>query len=355
MGAVRAAPRFSEGRQEGLACGWLGGAWVHLQLLEAGCRRPDDEALRGLARRLRALLRRPPREETSHLLGCGAPAVIAAQLQRRRPAHRGLLAAAIARWAPRIEDRAEADVMLGAAGGLLACAEIERAAPRAVPRRLVARLHRDVLARVRGELRARGPTYLGLAHGLAGYLLALETAEHSFALELPARLRTACLGRLEATRLDAGRGAALWPARSGTAALSIQAWCHGAPGIGLALLHCGQLRPRGGYEALAAAALRATARFGSPAPTFCCGAVGRAQILLEAYRVTGAPGYRRSALRIAEALGRRAPPAERSFHRGRLGLDYLAQRLAHGALPLPGLGGFSAASADPLQRGGRRA
>ncbi len=335
-------PIFPEGTQEGIACGWLGGAWVHLTLRDAGLGRADGEALRKLVGRLRGLLRRAPREDTSHLMGCGASVVIAAKLQRRRPELHDLLDAAVARWEPMIRDRAELDVMLGAAGGLLACGEIERDAPRAVPRSFIARMHRDVLARVRAELRSREPTYLGMAHGLAGYLLALETAEHAFDLEFPAQLRKACLRRLYATRLDAGRRAVVWPAKSNTSEISLQAWCHGAPGIGLALLHCGKLRPRGGYWELAEAALRATAHFGSPVPTFCCGAVGRAQILLEAYRVTGDPAHRRHAIRIADALRRRAPPAERTFHRGRLGFDYLMQRVAHGdRLPLPGLGSFS--------------
>jgi lantibiotic modifying enzyme len=334
-------PQFPEGTPEGIACGWLGGAWVHLALRDAGLGR-DREELPTLVRRLRDLLRRAAREDTSHLTGCGAPVVIAAKLQRRRPELRSLLDAAIARWEPMIRDRAELDVMLGAAGGLLACGEIERDAPGAVARPIVARMHRDVLARVRAELRSREPAYLGLAHGLAGYLLALEMTEHVFDLEFPAPLRRACLRRLYATRLDAGRHAVIWPSKSGTSAIGIQAWCNGAPGIGLALLYCGKMRSRGGYGELAEAALRATARFGSSVPIFCCGAVGRAQILLEAYRVTGDPAHRRRALRIVEVVRQQAPPAERTFHRGRLGLDYLVQRIAHvERLPLPGLGIFS--------------
>lgn len=335
-------PLFSEGAPEGIACGWLGGAWVYLTLRDAELGRTDGEDLRKLVGRLRGLLRRAPREDTSHLMGCGASVVIAAKLQRRRPELRGLLGAAVARWEPMIRDGAELDVMLGAAGGLLACAEIERDAPRTVARSLIARMHRDVLAKVDAELRSRAPTYLGMAHGLSGYLLALEMAEHVFDLEFPARLRKACLRRLHATRLDAGRRAVVWPAKSNTSEIGIQAWCHGAPGIGLALLCCGNMRPRGGYWELAEAALRATAMFGSPVPTFCCGAVGRAHILLEAYRVTGEPSHRRRAIRIVEAVRRQAPPVERTFHRGRLGFDYLVQRIAYvERLPLPGLGIFS--------------
>ncbi|HZN94974.1 MAG TPA: lanthionine synthetase LanC family protein [Myxococcales bacterium] len=341
-------PRLSRWRRDGahpsLAHGWLGAAWVAEKLAAAGRIAPGPRWTQALRRRLcreDVPLRRPDR--TSHLVGSGGVPLLLAYVARRSPRAAPELKRAVARWRALCERSPKHDVMAGASGALLAAAEIERIAPGAIPAAFAGALRERSAAGLAAAV-AGGRAYLGMAHGVAGYLLALETAGVAFGHPLPSRLRRRALDRLEAERLDGPDRSAAWPAVATERDLRIQGWCHGAAGIALALTCCHALTSHRRYGRLAAPALNGASAYSTGHASFCCGDVGRAQVLIEAYRLTGRRAWLRRARAIAGGIRFRARGRfSLGFHRGRLGFDYLGHRLAAPArLPLPGLGVFSA-------------
>lgn len=329
----------------GLAHGWCGWAWVWLHLLKRGLIREEGAVFRAIRRRMEEELRTPPPTDyTSPMLGSGAAPVVAALASSLLPGFRSFLRPAIDRWIAHCATSSRRDLMLGSAGDLLACSEIEGYAPAVLPRTFIRRTHQRCIETLSQEL-SEATAYLGLSHGLAGFLLALHVGEATLRLPFPDRLRAACLTRLAEERLEGPGRAAAWPMFSGTPGIVMQSWCHGAPGIGLALIHAFRLSGRGSYRDLAEVALRGAHRFRTVADSFCCGTLGRAQILLEAYRITDQDDWRRKAMKVAaEADLTRTPRSvrKRGFHQGRLGGLYLQWRLLHPKeLPLPCLGALS--------------
>ncbi|MBV9282535.1 MAG: hypothetical protein JOZ41_20855, partial [Chloroflexi bacterium] len=88
------------------------------------------------------------------------------------------------------------------------------------------------------------------------------------------------------------------------------AWCHGAPGIGLARLALLQLLDDPAIHQEVQTALRTTLRqgFGSLTPrregnhSLCHGDLGNVELLLEAGRVLGEPRWQQEANRVAAAV-----------------------------------------------------
>ena len=78
----------------------------------------------------------------------------------------------------------------------------------------------------------------------------------------------------------------VWPESSGEETIFYHSWCHGAPGIAWALLYSYKLTGFDAYREIAEEALEVAFRFQNEATSFCCGATGRAQILIEAFRAT---------------------------------------------------------------------
>jgi hypothetical protein len=319
-------------RIAGLAHGWEGAAWVALQR----ARVPRD-----LARELEGALREPP-GEPGQLVGAGGLAHVAAIAAEIEPSFAPIARAAIARWAASTCEPARDDVMRGHPGALLAAAELIDLAPRArVPRRFVARCHRRTIAAIRRALDGDAPHYLGFAHGLAGLLLAAECGAARFGLPRDATLMSRALARLAGARVIAPGLGVIWPAMTGqTLDRVYHAWCHGTPGVALALSGCERLSGAREYGALAADASASIARAGNPGKTFCCGQSGRAQILVELYRCTRDRRWLAAARRLAATPGRAHLSREhrRGFARGALGIAYLDARLAAPALPLPATG-----------------
>lgn len=328
----------------GIARGWWGWAWVWLNLVRAGLAPDDERARRTIARRLAGEPARPAAGIGS-MVGGGAGPVVAALLASIDPAAGPLVADQIAAWSAACAGEHAPDLLHGAAGALLAAAEIEALAPGAVPRPLVARLHREVTRSLEVHLGPRGrlTIYLGLAHGIAGFLLALEVARAALDLPLPRRLRARAIDTLMAERVRGPGNIAGWPVAPAEVPILANAWCSGTAGVALAAV-CGQrLSGDPTYAPLVECALPSTwvlrgGRFGN----FCCGSAGQAQILLEAHRLLGERRWLDRARRTA-ALAARPRAGNRSFTWGVLGARHLELRLRHpGRLPLPGLGALSA-------------
>jgi lanthionine synthetase-like protein len=325
--------------------GWLGWAWVWLRLVRAGLMPPSRSRSRflyeTLSGRLDDELAGRPREEVSVIRGVGAYAVVMA-LDDELAA---LMPRAFEVWSRSFGASAKTDAYAGAAGVLLAAAEIEACRRGAFPRALLELAHERTLAGLSAALRQETPRpTLGFAHGYAGYLLALELSRSVFRLTTPRNVLHQTLDILEESRLEAPNGAAFWPYAAGEDDIQLNAWCNGSPGIALALLGCRrfgtpQLRPR--YDALAIRALGATKFPMRSSTSFCCGTIGRVQVLIEAWRQLGDRQWLRAASSIARTIDAEDHARSRNFRDGNLGTIYMQWRLAYPAvLPFPAFGGI---------------
>lgn len=331
----------------GIAHGWHGPAWVWLALVRAGLAPERRRTLVAVRERLRESSRSG---NTSLFIGEAARPVVAALASQVDPGSREIAERAIAEWvATAPAERSPRDVMTGSAGALLAAGEIAVHLPGQLPPTFVAALHercRRDLASALDAARTRR-VYLGLAHGLAGSLLALEVGHRAFGQPAPAALRRRTLATLQrsAIRLRGHEGL-FWPACSLGERLDGHGWCHGAPGIGLALAACFALSRRHVYRSLSRRALAATASLHIDHPSTCCGTVGRVQVLVEAARLLGEGRWLEDAHRLARRLGPvRAADRRlaRGLWKGRGGFLFAAWRLASPEhVPFPGLGVLSA-------------
>ena len=340
---------WSRGRVPGIMEGWPGWAWAWLQLVRAGLvpfSRTRSRAIhRELSRRLDGI--DVSRGDVSLVKGIGAYAVVIAAAATVDEEFFTLLPRMFDAWIRSCELSQKIDVYSGVAGALLAAAEIEAYLPKSVPRPLVELAHRRLVAAAQEAVLPRAHrSYLGFAHGYAGDLFALEMARSVFKLATPRDLLSQMLGILERSRCEAPDGAAFWSAALGEERIQLTAWCNGSAGIALALLGCqrfGIPGMRSRYRNLALRALRATEYRIRSGPTFCCGTIGRAQVLIEAYRQLGDPAWARSALTIARTIPVDGDEGRRHFRNGTLGTIYLRWRLAHPtALPFPAFANIGA-------------
>jgi hypothetical protein len=251
----------------------------------------------------------------------------------------------------------EFDVHLGAAGALLAFAEMEAVLPGSSPaglgRRLSAALSAE-LGRARDVRAAVWAT--GMAHGLAGAMMALEAARGLGHVRLTKVTRQRHLDSLLGAARSFGRGGLLWPNFTGpTFELGLQSWCAGTPGIALSLLAIHRLSGEEVYLELARGALRGAMLMeprANLAGGVCCGLAGFGHLYVEAFRITGERKWlseaRRVQARCREHPG--APIRSRSLFKGRLGVAYLHDRCADSSRnPFPGLGALSVANANALE------
>lgn len=330
----------------GLAGGWEGVAWAHLQL------GVSSTVLRGIQKRLEGpFVQTGKRAYCSGMIGLSARPVLAALVARRDSTFAPRAKEVVRAWA-RYLDRPdlERDLMWGTAGALLSATELEPLLPGSIGRPVVRKLHAETERAARSELRRarKGErVYLGLSHGLAGYLLALETSSAVFGTKLEPALREGILSVLFAERYEAPGEAAMWPSTVSGDPIGIHGWCHGAPGIGLACLAGYALTKRSDYRKLAKMALAAAASFRSSHYSFCCGSFGKAQVLVEGHRVLGDARYLVAAKRVFQegcSTMRREKRPFHSFHQGTSGRLYLERRLQDTRLPLLGLGPLSVAA-----------
>ncbi len=319
----------------GLAHGWEGAAWITLQRARAGLAPFDDTFARDLAARLRARIRGAG--SPAAFIGLGGAALVAGLAREIDRSSAPVAKEVIARWAASTCAPARDDLFLGHPGALIALAELAPSArpPRAFAARCLARTHAAIRRMLAAEVH-----YLGLAHGLAGLLLA---AEHAPRLGLPRDRDLLARGfdRLAGARLIApGLGTVWTPTTDGDLSRLSGSWCHGSAGIALALHTCHRLSGARAYRDLFDEAIAPVRRLRSSGQTFCCGRSGRAQVLVELYRQTGERRWLAAARRVVAEptppmLSREDPTG---FHQGTLGLDYVTERLRHPRrLPLPGM------------------
>lgn len=333
-------------RFPGLAHGWQGAAWIVFQHARAGHSIPTRTGAR-IARRLESEMAKPvPNGYCSLLIGCAAEAVLAAYAVRSALAEDRLLEHACQRLADVSRHSGQWDVNLGAAGALLACSEMEAVLPGAAPGALVKRLGISVLA-VMKEIFRPGTAgwYSGMAHGLAGAMLAIETGVRRGAVRLSQASRQRFVDALAGAALGTGNGGLLWPEVAGETDLGLQSWCHGTPGVTLALLALHQVTEEAAYRQLALRGLSGMALLadaGGSNQTLCCGRAGLGHVFVEGFRLTGETRWLEAARRLALACTPLFRPQRLDLFKGTLGLTYLHQRVARPfAYPMPGLGALS--------------
>jgi hypothetical protein len=183
----------------------------------------------------------------------------------------------------------------------------------------------------------------GMAHGLAGAMLALECGVARGFFGVPRGARQRHLAALVAAGMQDAQGAMFWPQLAGDRAWGLQSWCHGTPGVTLALLALHAMTGEHAYRELADAGLAGMQWLVDRAPrgaTLCCGGAGFGQIFIEAYRITRRAKWLDAARPFARGgAGLRA----RCLFKGSLGPLYLGLRLGEPLrYPMPGLGPLSA-------------
>jgi lanthionine synthetase-like protein len=342
MRAGLANPRAWSRSGLGIGHGWFGWAWAWLHLVRAGLA-PDRARTRAtIARRLATATYLPGR--VGSIVGSGAGPTLAALLAAIDPADDRVLETHLRRWELQCRTLRRFDVFDGAAGALLAAAEIEALRPGAISPAHVRRCREHVSAHLEAELGPRDGRFvtLGFAHGIAGLLVALEAAAQLGHALSPA-LRERAIDYLMRERVRGPGELAAWPIAAADQPRFANGWCNGTAGVALAALAAQRLSGAPSYAPLVASALAGTFALRGGHASFCCGTIGQAQILIEAARLTGDRRWLARARRTADAIG--APSTHvRSLAQGTLGRIYLELRLAHPALPLPGLGRLSVAN-----------
>jgi type 2 lantibiotic biosynthesis protein LanM len=231
------------------------------------------------------------------------------------------VATAIALPAARLEADAVLDVEGGLAGALLALLAIHAVRPDPAlldaAARCVSRLVASQLAD--GPASGGWPAGVdrrprpGFAHGAAGITLALARAWAAGIRQagVPAALAA---GWGFERRLFAAHG--VWPTiRADGSAMTMTAWCHGAPGIGLGRA----CTPAGLADAEVTGEIDVAVRWTASAPWShldhpCCGNLGRADVLLTVGQRLEQPSLVGGAVSVARAV------ADLVLSRGRLGL-----------------------------------
>jgi lantibiotic modifying enzyme len=207
-----------------------------------------------------------------------------------------------------------------------------------------------------------GVRLIGFAHGTAGVAAALArlfaaTGEQAFARSARRAYRFVRRHHLQA--------AGNWPiavAGDGSAAGGMMTgWCHGAPGIALSALAAAQVRPSPAILHGIESAMRSVAQWQpAQADHLCCGALGRAEVLLVAGEQLGradATGAARAiAVRVVDRARRRGHfrlsgagtdyrVFDPGFFQGLSGIGYELLRLARPS-GLPSVAGFDAPRAS---------
>jgi len=330
------------GKAAGLACGWEGYAWTAAHLVGSG----TMHAIPGLEAKVRRFaleeLAAPAPKAASHLWGAGGVAVVCGRYASFDGSLRPLVRQSFRRWQATWASCPSFDLAEGTAGALLACAELDRIGCGTPFAKSLKPLQETCARALHTELESAeaGRASLGLLHGIAGLLLALVVGRAVLGLPVRRSLTDRAFEALCRHRFRTRRGLTQWFGWTGVRRSRRGSWCSGAPGITAALLRCAEWTGEERYLRLAVEGALSTRFYRTVARCFCCGTVGRSQVLIETYRVTGDTPWLDYALALRRLRGLEASPCFSlpGFFWGRLGLDYLDHRIRNPALPLPGLG-----------------
>jgi lantibiotic modifying enzyme len=238
------------------------------------------------------------------------------------------------------------DFNLGHAGTLICLAELLDLVPNwSPPVTFLKKCHTSLVTDLLAIRKGKKPFRLGFAHGIAGFLLALEISRTRFSLFTSSSLLNWTLGQLQENQYTVSE-ASLWPESSLDDEIKVNSWCHGAPGIALALLGCYRVTGKTAYLELFKRAALGSERYHSTYKTdICCGTAGKANLFVEAYRYFRKkswlerarkllPDNRRQSLSPLNFLSQN----RNTFFRGVTGVAYTYDRISDPDLALPGTG-----------------
>ncbi len=155
-----------------------------------------------------------------------------------------------------------------------------------------------------------GIEYTGFAHGAAGVAFALCKAAEVLSREDALEAASMTLKWLLSRMVRSATGQILWPLRSGGQDHWNQ-WCHGGPGIALALNEGARLFPELiGPELVKSALARCRLATLQNNLSTCCGSAGHLEVMIECTRVEDAELKRATAL-LASRLRARASQSYR--------------------------------------------
>lgn len=175
-----------------------------------------------------------------------------------------------------------------------------------------------------------GGTYLGMAHGWAGYLYAALRWCAASGEALPGGLAVR-LEEYAEQRTPNGRGA-FWRVAVGSAMdHRLPGWCNGSAGPVFLFTLAHRMLGHARWLALAEQSAWSTWEEACNPATLCCGSAGRAYALLNLYRHTGATEWLARARQLANhaaAHGVATSQARNSLWKGELGVAVLIADLA---------------------------
>jgi lantibiotic modifying enzyme len=192
----------------------------------------------------------------------------------------------------------------------------------------------DALHSEADRAQQREPAETGVAFGLMGTLLGYESWTHRFSGNHDAT-RAAALEAIRLGERKSARGSAWarYPLPHGEA---LHAVCSGAPGVALAAVAAWRWTGLDVYRHLFEDASQTLVVRGFPDDSFCCGTLGRVEVLIEIARTLGSKAH----LEAARKLFAKVDPSTlktRRWKDGKAGYEHAKRRLAnYPRLDLPG-------------------
>jgi hypothetical protein len=198
----------------------------------------------------------------------------------------------------------EEDFVFGLCGYIFALIDTERRcqhkfAGRDFKLKLLCRLK----ASIERLLVSEDPLFLGISHGVAGYLPPMVCLSRDLGLDPDLELIERSIHFITAHSFSDGV-CLLVPRESQTESVQTQGWCHGSPGVLVALGYLYDVLRLGYLESLVTALVRSTLRHRSSLANYCCGNLGSSMSLLYVHALGIVPGLGGEVDRCLEQMDR---------------------------------------------------
>lgn len=322
--------RFNE--WSGFAHSWSGWAWIYLELIQKKIFKADSDNLKIIEKRILRQLSFDD-ENSSMFIGKGAMLVLLAKLNNIKEVNDSL-ALKVGEYCSAASENKMNDLMMGMPGQLIAFGIAETYNYNIKNKVFLKKLHKSVLNELESFFENPQQRYLGLSHGLAGVVLSLEYAESLLGIGFNNKLRTKYISILEFL-LDQNNNLLptyiINPANNQT---GLQSWCHGTPGVTIAIAQTLQLGHSTTYSKLLPKLISGNEKSHQIRSSYCCGSAGKAEAFLELYLLQKQKKFLQAARSCLESPGENRIESKflKSFHHGELGRYYTHLRLAKPSL-----------------------